>query len=107
MDKLIDRQAALQDKIDALGAWELDRTLEIAMDALRCPQATRQLTPSPVESGGAWRYADSSCRNPSCSSWMSRPTTSTPSQWHGLSGTCRSTREPLSALPTTVTSSTT
>ncbi len=37
MEKLIDRQAALQDKIDALGAWELDRTLEIAMDALRCP----------------------------------------------------------------------
>lgn len=37
MEKLIDRQAALQDKIDAIGAWELDRTLEIAMDALRCP----------------------------------------------------------------------
>ena len=39
MEKLIDRQAALQDKIDALGAWELDRTLDIAMDALRCPPA--------------------------------------------------------------------
>jgi sulfate-transporting ATPase len=37
MEKLIDKQAALQDKIDAIGAWELDRTLEIAMDALRCP----------------------------------------------------------------------
>jgi sulfate-transporting ATPase len=37
MEKLIDRQASLQDKIDAIGAWELDRTLEIAMDALRCP----------------------------------------------------------------------
>jgi sulfate-transporting ATPase len=39
MEKLIDKQAALQDKIDALGAWELDRTLDIAMDALRCPPA--------------------------------------------------------------------
>lgn len=39
MEKLIDKQAALQDKIDAIGAWELDRTLEIAMDALRCPPA--------------------------------------------------------------------
>jgi ATP-binding cassette ChvD family protein len=39
MESLIDKQAALQDKIDAIGAWELDRTLEIAMDALRCPPA--------------------------------------------------------------------
>jgi len=37
MERLIDKQASLQDRIDALGAWELDRTLEIAMDALRCP----------------------------------------------------------------------
>jgi ATPase subunit of ABC transporter with duplicated ATPase domains len=36
MDKLMD-QAALQDKIDALGAWEIDTKLEIAMDALRTP----------------------------------------------------------------------
>jgi hypothetical protein len=35
MDKLMDRQALLQDKIDALGAWEIDTKLEIAMDALR------------------------------------------------------------------------
>ena len=37
MAKLLDRQAALQDKIDAANAWELDRQLEIAMDALRLP----------------------------------------------------------------------
>jgi ATP-binding cassette ChvD family protein len=37
MDKLMEEQAKLQDKIDAANAWELDRTLEIAMDALRCP----------------------------------------------------------------------
>ena len=36
-DKLLDEQAALQDRIDATNAWELDRTLEIAMDALRVP----------------------------------------------------------------------
>jgi energy-dependent translational throttle protein EttA len=36
-DKLLAEQAELQDKIDAAGAWELDRTLEIAMDALRLP----------------------------------------------------------------------
>lgn len=37
MDKLIARQALVQDKIDALDAWELDTKLERAMDALRCP----------------------------------------------------------------------
>ena len=37
MDKLMAEQAKLQDAIDASNAWELDRTLEIAMDALRCP----------------------------------------------------------------------
>jgi sulfate-transporting ATPase len=37
MEKLIDKQAVLQDKIDAINAWDLDRTLDIAMDALRCP----------------------------------------------------------------------
>ena len=37
MQKLLDEQGKLQDKIDAQNLWELDRTLEIAMDALRCP----------------------------------------------------------------------
>jgi ATP-binding cassette ChvD family protein len=37
MDKLIARQGIVQDKIDALDAWELDSKLERAMDALRCP----------------------------------------------------------------------
>jgi ATP-binding cassette ChvD family protein len=37
MNKLIDRQAELMDKIDASNAWELDNKIEIAMDALRCP----------------------------------------------------------------------
>ncbi len=37
MNKLLEEQGQLQDKIDAGNGWELDRTLEIAMDALRCP----------------------------------------------------------------------
>ena len=37
MDKLIARQSAVQDRIDALDAWELDSKLDRAMDALRCP----------------------------------------------------------------------
>ncbi len=37
MQKVLDRQADVQDKIEAMGAWELDSRLELAMDALRCP----------------------------------------------------------------------
>jgi len=37
MNALLEEQGGLQDKIDAAGAWELERTLEIAMDALRLP----------------------------------------------------------------------
>ncbi len=37
MEKLMNRQAALQDKIDAAGAWEIDRQVEIAMDAMNLP----------------------------------------------------------------------
>ena len=37
MEKLLEEQAAVQEKIDHVNGWELDRTLEIAMDALRCP----------------------------------------------------------------------
>ena len=37
MQKVLDRQAEVQDQIEAVGAWELDSRLELAMDALRCP----------------------------------------------------------------------
>ena len=37
MDKLIQKQGEIQEKLDAIGAWELDHKLERAMDALRCP----------------------------------------------------------------------
>ncbi len=39
MEKLINRQGEVQEKLDAIGAWELDHKLERAMDALRCPPA--------------------------------------------------------------------
>lgn len=52
MQKLMDRQAELQDKIDAAGAWDLDNKLEVAMDALRTPEPD---TPIKVLSGGEKR----------------------------------------------------
>ena len=39
MEKLLDKQGKLQESIDACNAWELDNTLEVAMDALRCPDS--------------------------------------------------------------------
>lgn len=52
MQKLMDKQAALQDKIDASNAWELDTKLEIAMDALRTPEPDKKIS---VLSGGERR----------------------------------------------------
>jgi sulfate-transporting ATPase len=52
MDKLMTKQGELQDKIDAVGAWELDNKLERAMDALRCPDPDTKIS---VLSGGERR----------------------------------------------------
>ncbi len=52
MEKLMNRQAELQDQIDATNAWELDTKLEIAMDALRTPEGDKKIG---VLSGGERR----------------------------------------------------
>jgi ATP-binding cassette ChvD family protein len=52
MAKLCDRQAVVQEKMDALDAWDIDSRLEMAMDALRCPPGD---TPVQVLSGGERR----------------------------------------------------
>src|SRR5579862_7543808 len=44
MDKVLDEQSKIQDKIDASNAWDLDRQLEIAMDALRLPAPDADVT---------------------------------------------------------------
>jgi len=52
MNKLIERQAKVQEKLDALDAWELDSRLDLAMDALRCPPADQKVE---ILSGGEKR----------------------------------------------------
>jgi energy-dependent translational throttle protein EttA len=52
MEKLIERQGEVQEKIEAANAWDLDSRLEMAMDALRCPPGD---TPIKVLSGGERR----------------------------------------------------
>ena len=58
MQKLMDRQAEVQDKIDALDAWELDTKLSIAMDALRCPPDDQKIS----ELSGGERRRVALCR---------------------------------------------
>jgi energy-dependent translational throttle protein EttA len=52
MTKLLDRQGTVQEKLDAVGAWDLDARLEMAMDALRCPPPETSVA---VLSGGEKR----------------------------------------------------
>jgi ATP-binding cassette ChvD family protein len=52
LNRVLDRQSAVQEKLDALNAWDLDSRLEMAMDALRCPPGD---TPVKVISGGERR----------------------------------------------------
>ncbi len=52
MDALIERQGAVQEKLDALDAWDLDSRLELAMDALRCPTGDTRIS---TLSGGELR----------------------------------------------------
>ena len=58
MDKLIARQAELQDKLDACDAWNLDNRLERAMDALRCPPEDQKI----AELSGGERRRVALCR---------------------------------------------
>ncbi len=52
MDKLIERQSKVQEKLDALDAWDLDARLDMAMDALRCPSGEMSVK---ILSGGEKR----------------------------------------------------
>ena len=87
MTALLERQGQLQDAIDASDAWELDRKLDIAADALRLP---------PVGGGGhsslGWgeapgrTCADCWSLHRTCCCWTSPPTTWMRSPWRGWSG---------------------
>ena len=76
-------QSSLEDRINAADAWSVERNVEIAMEALRCPP-------------GGSRSPDSCSSTPTCSSWTSRRTTSMPSRSSGSSASSMSTRGPSS-----------
>ena len=76
MNRLIQRQGEVQEKLDVLEAWDLDSRLEMAMDALRCPAGDTPLKSSPVGKDGAWPSAGSCSRNRISFFLMSQPTIS-------------------------------
>ena len=87
MEKLLDRQAKVQDKIDAANAWELDRQVEIAMDAMNLPPGDADVTNALRRREAPRRPVQDSAREarPACCS-TSRRTISTPRASPGSSG---------------------
>ncbi len=94
MQKLIDRQAEVQDRIEVLGAWELDTKLEIAMDALRTPEGDTPMKTFRVESEEGLHCVDFFYKNLMFYCSMSLPTTSMLNLCSGWSSTYSSTKEP-------------
>ena len=93
MSKLLERQGAVQEKLDAVDAWDLDSRLEMAMDALRCPPGDTSVS---VLSGGEKRRV-------ACAPALAeadilllddRRITSTPSRSRGSNCTSSSTPAP-------------
>ena len=90
MNALIEEQAALSEKIDACDGWNFERTIQIAMDALRCPPEDQ--------------VVDTLSGNLTCCFWTSRPTIWTPNRWPGWKIILKNIREPWLWLRTTATS---
>jgi ATPase subunit of ABC transporter with duplicated ATPase domains len=106
-DKLLARQAELQEQIEHADAWDIQRKVEIAMDALRCPAGDADVT----KLSGGERRRVALCRlllsNPTCCCWTNRPTISTRNRSPGWRPSCRNTRVAWSPSRTTAISSTT
>lgn len=93
MNALIEEQAALQEKIDAANGWDIERTVQIAMDALRCPPADADVTKLSAEKNAAWHYVVFCCPSLICFCLTNRPTILMPSRSHGWSIICAIIRE--------------
>ena len=101
MNKLLEKQGNVQEKLDAVNAWDLDSQLDMAMDALRARRPMRSSRFSPAASSGAWRCAGCCCKSRMCCFSMSRPIISMPNRVAGWSSTCGGMRARSSPSPTT------
>ena len=104
MTKLLEKQGEVQEKLDDIGAWDLDSRIEMAMDALRCPPGESIVK---VLSGGERRRV-ALCRlllkKPDIFFLMNLPTTLMPNLLPGLNIICKDMKGQLLLLPTTVIS---
>ncbi len=94
MNDLINEQADLQEKIDACNGWDLERNVQIAMDALRCPPAMPRSASFPAEKSAGLPCVGCCCKNRTCCCWMNRPTIWMPNRSPGWKNTCRIMPEP-------------
>lgn len=78
-DALLARQAELQDRLDAVGAWDIDSKLERAMERCNARRTTRKWTHSAVANVVAWLYAVCFSNSLTSCCLTSLPTTLTPS----------------------------
>ncbi len=101
-------QAALEDRINATDAWNVERNVEIAMEALRCPpDDDRRGDPVGRRDAAASRCAGCCSSIPTCCCSTSRRTISTPNRSSGWNASSMSTAAPSSRSPTIGTSWTT
>ena len=105
MDALLEEQAKVQDAIETAEGWDLDRRVEIAMDAMRLPPATPS-TRFPAANAGAWPSARSCSNALTSCCWTSQPTISTPKALPGSNATCKNMRARSCWSRTIATSST-
>jgi sulfate-transporting ATPase len=103
MNALFERQGVLQDKLDAVDAWNIDNRLERAMDALRCPPEEQSVTE--LSAGREDELLCVGCyyKNLMCFCWMNLPTIWMRSLLIGLSNICNNIKARLSVLHTTAT----
>ena len=74
-DETADEMAQLQDQIDAADLWNLDASIDIAMEALRCPPMTPASKPCRAVNFAGWPCANCCSMPPICCCWMNPPTT--------------------------------
>lgn len=94
MEKLLEEQAAVQDEIEAKNAWDLDRQLEIAMEAMNLPPGDWPVTNLSGGERAAWPSVDCCWRSQTCCCSTSRRITSTRRASPGWSGIWPTTRAP-------------
>ena len=93
MTKLLEQQGEVQEKLEAMGGWDLDARLEMAMDALRCPPAEPCVKFFPEEKEEELHSADYFFKNQTYFYSMNQQTILMQKQLPGLNSICKNMKE--------------